>query len=378
MAGGGGADEGATTPGDCVPAGGCGILLDRSGGPDGARRFSFPAVSAKVRILNEILTWHWLAFTGFVVAMLVLDLGVFHRHSRETTMREAGLWTVVWCTLALIFNGIVWAWQGAAAGGEFLAGYLTEWALSMDNVFVFAVIFSYFRVPMKYQHRVLFWGILGAVVLRLSFILIGSELIKHFEWLLPVLGIVLVYTGVKLAFKGDDEVDPEHNPILKFARRLFRVARGEHGNHFFAREDGKFCVTPLFLVLLVVESTDVLFAVDSVPTIFGLVNNKASYFTFVVFTSNVFAILGLRALYFLLAGMMDVFRYLSYGLSGILVFVGVKMCIEYAAHTFHWVEAGTKLVPWWASLGMIFLLLGASIAASVVAARRDAKRDAPG
>jgi tellurite resistance protein TerC len=335
--------------------------------------------------LAPILPWHWAAFSAFVFVMLVLDLGVFHRHSRETTMREAGIWTVVWLSLALIFNVMLWRWQGPAAGGEFLAGYLTEWALSMDNVFVFAVIFTYFRVPMKYQHRVLFWGILGAVVLRLSFILIGNVLIKKFEWLLPLLGVILVYTGAKLAFKSDEEVDPEHNPILKIARKFFRVARGDHGNHFFVREEGKFAVTPLFLVLLVVESTDVLFAVDSVPTIFGLVNNKADYFTFVVFTSNVFAILGLRALYFLLAGMMDMFRYLSYGLSAILVFVGIKMCLEYAAHTFHWVEPGVKIVPWYASLGTIIGLLTISIVASVMAARREPKtepalppHDAPG
>jgi tellurite resistance protein TerC len=330
--------------------------------------WSCTLLAADVPAVNPILPWHWGAFAVFVVTMLVLDLGVFHRHSRETTMREAGIWTTVWLALALAFNGIIWAWQGSAAGGEFLAGYLTEWALSMDNVFVFAVIFSYFRVPMKYQHRVLFWGILGAVFLRLTFILVGNVLIKQFEWLLPLLGVVLVYTGVKLAFKSEEEVDPEHSPILKISRKLFNVAKGEHGNHFFVREDGKFCVTPLFLVLLVVESTDVLFAIDSVPTIFGLVNVKASYFTFVVFTSNVFAILGLRALYFLLAGMMDMFRYLSYGLSAILVFVGIKMCAEYAAHKFHWVEEGVKIVPWWGSLGTIIVLLSVSIVASVMAA----------
>jgi tellurite resistance protein TerC len=321
--------------------------------------------------LNPIETWHWLAFGGFVLTMLVLDLGVFHRHERETTMREAGIWTAVWCALALIFNALLWRWQGNAAGGEFLAGYMTEWALSMDNVFVFAVVFGYFRVPMKYQHRVLFWGILGAVVLRLTFILVGAKLIEMFDWLLPILGLVLLYTGIKLAFKGDEEVDPEHSPVLRIARKLFPVARGEHGSHFFAVENGKWCVTPLFLVLLVIESTDVLFAIDSVPTIFGLVSQNQPYFTFVVFTSNVFAILGLRALYFLLAGMMDLFRYLSYGLSAILVFVGVKMCVEYAAHKFfHYHE---KIVPWWASLGTIFVLLGASIAASIIASRREAR-----
>jgi tellurite resistance protein TerC len=342
-----------------------------------ALRFFVPLVE-RPAVLNDIQAWHWLAFATFVFAMLVLDLGVFHRHSKETTMREAGIWTAVWCLLALGFNAIVWLWQGSSAGGEFLAGYLTEWALSMDNVFVFAVIFSYFRVPMKYQHRVLFWGILGAVVLRLTFILAGQALIERFEWLLPLLGVVLIYTGIKLAFKGDDEVDPEHNPLLKMGRKYLRVAKGDHGDRFFAVEDGRRCVTALFLVLLVVESTDVLFAIDSVPTIFGLVDNKADYFSFVVFTSNVFAILGLRALYFLLAGMMDVFRYLSYGLSAILVFVGLKMCGEYAAHKFHWVQPGTKIVPWYVSLSVIFVLLGASIATSIVASRREARQEGPG
>jgi tellurite resistance protein TerC len=204
----------------------------------------------------------------------------------------------------------------------------------------------------------------------LTFILVGNELIKKFEWLLPLLGVVLIVTGVKLAMKGDEEVDPEHNPILRWSRKLFRVAKGDHGSHFFVREDGKFAVTPLFLVLLVVESTDVLFAIDSVPTIFGLVTVGSNWFTFVVFTSNVFAILGLRALYFLLAGMMDIFRYLSYGLSAILVFVGIKMCVEYAAHAFHWVQPGVKIIPWQASLGTIAFLLATSIGASIIAARR--------
>lgn len=322
--------------------------------------------------LPVILTWHWLAFAAFVVTMLGLDLGVFHRQSRETTLREAGFWTLIWCLLALIFNGIVWAWLGANAASEFLAGYLVEWSLSMDNVFVFAVIFTYFKVPMKYQHRVLFWGILGAVFMRLSFILIGSELIRQFGWVLPLLGLVLIYSGVKLAMHGDTEVHPEKNPILRLARKVMPVARGEHGKHFLIREAGRLCVTPLFLVLLVVESTDVVFAVDSVPAIFGLVNQKADYFTFIVFTSNVFAILGLRALYFLLAGMMGMFRYLGFGLSAILVFVGVKMNVEYAAHTFHWVEDGGHLVPPFASLAIVVALLGISILASVAAARREA------
>jgi tellurite resistance protein TerC len=321
----------------------------------------------------QILPWHWAAFAGFVILMLVLDLGVFHRTARETTMKEAGIWTLVWFALALIFNGIVWVWLGRSAGEEFLAGYIVEWSLSMDNVFVFAVIFSYFRVPMIYQHRVLFWGILGAVFLRLSFILVGKALIELFEWVLPLLGLVLVYTGVKLALKGDSEVHPDQNPILRIARKIFPVARGDHGRYFFVRENGRRMVTQLFLVLLVVESTDVVFAVDSVPAIFGVVDKNASYFTFVVFTSNVFAILGLRALYFLLAGMMGMFRYLSYGLSAILVFVGLKMVADYLAHHFVWIQRDEHLIPSWASLVVIIGLLGISIVASLIARRREEK-----
>lgn len=322
--------------------------------------------------MAPILPWHWLAFGAFVALLLVLDLFVFHRSSRETTMREAGAWTVVWTSLALGFNVLLWWWQGGAAASEFLTGYLIEWSLSMDNVFVFAIIFTFFRVPMKYQHRVLFWGILGAVVMRLTFILVGSELIEHFKWILPLLGLVLFYSGVKLALHADKEIHPDKNPILRLARRLMPVAKGEgHGEKFFVREGGRLCVTPLFLVLLVVESTDVVFAVDSVPAIFGVVNQKASYFTFVVFTSNVFAILGLRSLYFLLAGMMDMFRYLGYGLAAILCFVGLKMVGEYAAHALHWSEEGEHMVPPWLSLVVVVTLLSVSVVASIWAARRE-------
>jgi tellurite resistance protein TerC len=317
-----------------------------------------------------ITPWHWLAFAAFVVTMLVLDLGVFHRHSRETSMREAGIWTTVWFVLAMIFNGLLWRWQGPVAAYEFLTGYLVEWCLSMDNVFVFAVIFGYFRVPMKYQHRVLFWGILGAVFMRLTFIIVGSEIIAMADWVLPLLGLILIYSGVKLSLHGDAEVHPEKNIILRLARKVFPVSTGEHGNQFFVRENGRVCLTPLFLVLLVVESTDVVFAVDSVPAIFGIVS-PGDYFTFVVFTSNVFAILGLRALYFLLAGMMDMFRYLSYGLSAILVFVGLKMLAEYAAHKLHFVAHGQHLVHPLASLVLVISILGVSIVASIISAKRE-------
>src|SRR5581483_10894557 len=225
-------------------------------------------------------------------------------------------------------------------------------------------------------HRVLLWGILGAVFLRLTFILVGAAIIDTFAWVLPLLGLVLIYSGIKLALAGDAEVHPDQNPILKLARRLMPVATEDHGERFFARENGKLCVTSLFLVLLVVETTDVVFAVDSVPAIFGLVDNDASYFEFIVFTSNVFAILGLRALYFLLAGMMGMFRYLSYGLSAILVFVGCKMIAEYGAHHFEFVNKGQHLLPPWASLTVVISLLAISIIASLAAAKREKRAEA--
>jgi tellurite resistance protein TerC len=269
--------------------------------------------------------WHWIAFAAFVTVVLTLDLLVFHRHSKESTLREAAAWTVAWCSLALAFNGLVWFWLGRRPAVEFLTGYIIEWSLSMDNVFVFAVVFSFFGVPRKYQYRVLFWGILGAVLMRLTFVLLGSALISRFGWVLPIFGLFLIYTGFKLAFQGDSEVHPEKNWLMRLARRLFPVAHGDHGERFFVRDAGKLSVTPLFLVLLVIESTDVVFAVDSVPAIFGITRDP-----FIVFTSNIFAILGLRALYFLLAGVMDMFRYLKYGLAAVLVFVGMKMTADAA------------------------------------------------
>lgn len=307
----------------------------------------------------EVTFWHWLAFGAFVVAMLVLDLGVFHRHSRETTLREAAIWTAIWCGLALSFNVLIAVLAGKTKAIEFLTGYLIEWSLSMDNVFVFAVIFAYFRVPLKYQYRVLFWGIMGAIVMRLAFILVGAALIERFHWIVWVLGAFLVYTGAKLAFH-DENVDPEKSIVLKLARRWLPVSKEHHGEQFIVRENGRVCITPLFLVLLVVESTDVAFAIDSVPAIFSITRDK-----FIVFTSNIFAILGLRALYFLLAGVMDLFRYLRYGLSAILVFVGIKMLIE------HWVH-----IPPVTSLAVVASLLFLSIAASIFAERRDLKKAA--
>ena len=306
--------------------------------------------------------------------MLFLDLTVIHRKSHEPTLWESAGWTVFWIVLALIFNVLIWFWLGRSAGIEYLTGYLIEKSLSMDNIFVFAVIFSFFRVPLKYQYRVLFWGIMGAVVMRLIFILVGTALIERFEWVIPIFGIFLIWTAVKLAMHNEAEVHPENNILMRIARKLFPVASGDHKDHFFAVENGRRCITPLFLVLLVVESTDVLFAVDSVPAILAVVDRNTNYYSFIVFTSNVFAILGLRALYFLLAGVMDMFRYLHYGLSAVLAFVGLKMTAEYAAHRFHifpWVEEGEHLVPPVASLITVVSLLGISIIASLIAQKRE-------
>ncbi len=310
--------------------------------------------------------WHWLAFGAFVITMLVLDLVVFHRKSHEPTLRESAFWTAFWASLALVFNGLIWYWAGARPAIEFLNGYLVEWSLSMDNVFVFAVVFGYFRVPLKYQYRVLFWGIMGAIVMRLTFVLLGAALIKRFEWILLVFGVFLIYTGIKLVTKNE-EVHPEHNWLMRLGKKIFNVARGtNYGDRFFVKENGKRCVTPLFLVLLVIESTDVLFAVDSVPAIFGLTKDP-----FIVFTSNIFAILGLRALYFLLAGVMDMFRYLGYGLASVLIFVGAKMITEYALPHFLDIDFHFFKDYPWASLLVIVSLLAISIIASIISKRRE-------
>lgn len=313
------------------------------------------AVSAAAVPPLEVPAWLWIAFCAGTAALLMLDMFVFHRHAHEPTLRESAGWTVFWCTLALAFNGLVWwlgDWQHAVL---FLTGYLIEWSLSMDNVFVFVVIFTFFGVPLKYQYRVLFWGILGAILMRLTFILAAGKLLEQFEWVMYIFGAFLLYTGIKLASAHGGEAHPDQNLLLRFARKHLRVAPGTHGDKFFVRIDGKLFVTSLFLVLLVIESTDVVFAIDSVPAIFGVTKD-----TFIVFTSNVFAIMGLRALYFLLAGVMGLFRYLHYGLSAILVFIGVKMLLHDVVHI-------NPLL----SLGIILSLLAVSVVASLVAARRE-------
>ncbi len=264
----------------------------------------------------------WIVFNVFVLGMLALDLGVFHRKAHKVSLREALAWSIVWITLAMVFNlGIYYAW-GAEKALEFLTGYVIEKSLSVDNIFVFLVIFSYFSVPAEFQHRVLFWGILGALVMRAIFIGAGAALLAKFHWMIYVFGAFLIFTGVKLLFSGDEKIEPEKNPAVRLLRRFMNVTQEYEGQRFFIRKDGKIWATPLLLVLVVVETTDVIFAVDSIPAIFAITLDP-----FIVYTSNVFAILGLRALYFLLAGVMDMFRYLKVGLSFVLCFVGVKMTI---------------------------------------------------
>jgi tellurite resistance protein TerC len=292
----------------------------------------------------------WGLFFAFVLGMLALDLGVFHRKQHRVGIREAVVWSIVWTVLALVFNLWMWRQYGDQAGLEFLTAYVIERSLSFDNIFVFIVIFNYFAVPAEYQHRVLFWGILGALISRGIFIALGTALITRFEWLIFVFGAFLVYTGFKILKEKDTEVHPEQNPVVKLFQRFVPLTPRYHGKHFFVREAGRRVATPLMLVLVVVEATDVVFAVDSIPAVFGVTTDP-----FIVFTSNIFAILGLRALYFLLAGLMHKFVYLSYGLGLVLVFVGAKMLLNEWFHI---------PVEW--SLGVVGLLLTGAIVASLL------------
>lgn len=292
----------------------------------------------------------WIVFNVFVLGMLALDLGVFHRKAHAVSLKEALVWCCVWVSLALTFNAGIYIWSGPEKALEFLTGYLIEYSLSVDNVFVFAIIFSYFAVPAAYQHRVLFWGIVGALVLRAIFIVLGAALLTAFHWMIYVFGGFLIITGIKLLLTGDHKLEPEKNPVVRLVRRVMRVTPEYHGQRFFLRNNGQLWVTPLFLVLVVIESTDVIFAMDSIPAIFGITLDP-----FIVYTSNVFAILGLRALYFLLAGIMDMFRYLKVGLSLVLCFVGAKMMIV----DFYKIPIGL-------SLGVVAGILGVSIVVSLL------------
>jgi len=298
----------------------------------------------------------WIAFNVFVLGMLALDLGVFHRKAHAVSIKEASIWSLVWVTLAMVFNlGIYFAW-GQEKALEFLTGYVIEKSLSVDNLFVFLMVFQYFNTPAQYQHRVLFWGILGALVLRAIFIAAGSALLNNFHWMIYVFGGFLVITGIKMYLQGDEKLEPEKNPVVRLFERLVPIIKQYDGQKFFVKKNGKTYATLLMLVLIVVETTDVIFAVDSIPAIFAITGDP-----FIVYTSNVFAILGLRALYFMLAGVIEMFVYLKVGLSFVLCFVGVKMLL-----------VDIYKIPIGVSLGVIGGVLLLSILASWFVKRKEA------
>ena len=308
--------------------------------------------------------WLWIGFNLFVLLMLALDLGVFHRKAHVVSIREATLWSVVWIALAMVFNlGLYFFWDQVSPTSEytnseaslaFFTGYLIEKSLSVDNIFVFVLLFTFFAVPAAYQHRVLFWGIIGALLMRGMLIAVGATLLKEFHWIIYVFGAFLIFTGIRMALHRNEEMHPERNPLIKFIRGIMPVTDNYEGDRFFIRRAGKLIATPLFLVLLLVESTDLIFAVDSIPAIFAVTEDP-----FIVYTSNVFAILGLRSLYFLLAGVVDKFYYLKLGLSVVLVFVGIKM-----------VMVDLYKIPVGLSLGVIASVLAISVIASLWRAQR--------
>lgn len=303
------------------------------------------------------LTW-WVAFNAFVIAMLALDLGVFHRKAHAVSMKEALGWSAVWIAMALAFNVWVWFELGPQKGTEFLTGYLIEKSLSVDNVFVFAVLFTFFGIPAQYQHRVLFWGIFGALVMRAAMIFAGAALIQNFTWIIYLFAALLVFTGIKMVMGKHEAIDPEKNFALKLLRRFMPVSKEFHGQKFFFRNNGVLTATPLFAVLICIEVTDLIFAVDSIPAIFAITQD-----TFIVYTSNVFAILGLRALYFALAGLLPYFHFLKYGLGVILVFVGIKMSLAHSAFK----------IDTMVSLVVVASILALSVIASVVHRRMSEK-----
>lgn len=297
----------------------------------------------------------WIGFNVFVLIMLALDLGVFNRKAHQISIKEALIWSGVWVTLAMVFNVMIYFWQGETKALEFFTGYLIEKSLSVDNIFVFVLVFGYFKVPAIHQHKILFWGILGALVMRAIFIFAGVALLEKFHWTIYVFGGILIVTGFKMFFQNNQEIDPDANPMVKLFRKVMPVTKELHNGDFFVKEGGKWLATPLFLVLIVVETTDLIFAVDSIPAILSITQDE-----FIVYTSNVFAILGLRSLYFALAGMMDRFRYLTQGLAAILVFVGIKMLI-----------AEFYKIPIFVALLVILVILIISTVASLVITAKD-------
>jgi tellurite resistance protein TerC len=310
----------------------------------------------------DVPLYVWAATLGGIAAMLALDLLVLHRDAHEVSMREAALTSAMWVTIGVLFGVGVWVVAGGGYAGEYFAGYLIEKSLSVDNIFVFALIFGYFAVPAKYQHRVLFWGVVGALILRAGFIAAGATLLDRFSWTVYVFGAFLLVTGVRMARQRDDHVDPSRNPMLRLLRRRVPMTEGYEGQRFVVRRAGRLLATPMLAVLVVVETTDVVFAVDSIPAIFAVTDEP-----FLVFTSNAFAILGLRALYFLLAGMISRFAYLKIGLAAVLAFVGVKLLLTHVVH-----------MPIWLSLGVIAGILGIALVASLVRPPADATQELEG
>ena len=308
-------------------------------------------------------TWMWIGFNLFVLAMLALDLGVFHRKAHVVAFKESIAWTVVWVALALVFNAGIWHVAGAQKALEFFTGYVIEKSLSVDNVFVFAMLFSYFAVPPLYQHKVLFWGILGALVMRAAMIALGAALIAEFSWIIYVFGAFLVLTGIKMAVKREEAIHPERNPVVRAFKQLMPVTSDYREDRFFVVEHGVRHATPLFVVLLLVEVSDLIFAVDSIPAIFAVTTDP-----FIVYTSNVFAILGLRSLYFALAGVMDKFHYLKIGLGVVLAFVGVKMLLAHSPY-----KLDTLL-----SLGVVVGILAVSVVASLLRPKKTGPFEGPG
>lgn len=298
----------------------------------------------------SVSLWIWVSFTVFILLLLLVDLGLFQRDAHAVSVKESLAWTFVWIILACGFGGIMYWWHGTQAALEFFTGYIIEYSLSVDNLFIFILIFSYFKVPDRYRHRILFWGILGALIMRGVMIGVGAALITAFHWIIYVFGAFLVITGFRMFFHKDEDIDPAKNLLVRWTKKFFPVTHEYHGQHFFVRQAGKLFATPLLLVLLVIESTDLIFAVDSIPAIFAVTRDP-----FIVFTSNVFAILGLRSLYFALAGVMDLFHFLKYGLAIVLTFVGVKMCIS-----------GFYPIPITISLLVVVGILGLSIAFSLI------------
>lgn len=296
-------------------------------------------------------TWLWIGFSVFILLMLSLDLGLFNRKAHTIKYREAAAWSIAWVALASVFACLVFYYQGTQRGLEFVTGYLIELSLSVDNLFVFLLIFSYFKVPSRFQHRVLFWGVMGALIMRLTMIFVGATLLNRFHWIIYIFGAFLVYTGIKMFRQEDVDIQPENNPLVRFVTRFIPISKEYDEQKFFTRINGKLTGTLLLLVLVIVEVTDLVFAVDSIPAIFAITRN-----TFIVYTSNVFAILGLRSMYFLLAGVVEKFHYLKMGLAIVLTFIGCKMLV---------VAVGVH-VPIWISLIFVAVVLFGSVVASLI------------